>query len=71
MGRVRPRERCREDWDHRLAVHREAPRGAVAEEPDQGDAVAQCEGQGAGRCGDVRWEGGGRGGNVGGGPAEE
>ena len=31
----------------------------MAEEPDQGDAVAQCEGLGAGRRGDVRWEGGG------------
>ena len=32
--------------------------------------MAQCEGLGARRRGDVRWEGGG-GGDVGGGPAEE
>ena len=70
MGRVRPREGRRGEWDHRLAVHREAPRGALAEEPDQGDAMAQCEGLCAGRRGDVRWEGGG-GGDVGGGLAEE
>ena len=34
VGRVRPRERRRGERDHRLAVHREAPSGAVAEEPD-------------------------------------
>ena len=72
VGRVWPREWRRGERDHRPAVHREAPSGAVAEEPDQGDAVAQCEGLGAGRCGDVRREGGGgRGGDMGGGTAEE
>ena len=34
VGRVRPRERRRGERDHRPAVHREAPSGAVAEEPD-------------------------------------
>ena len=34
VGRVRPRKRCRGECDHGLAVHREAPRGTVAEEPD-------------------------------------
>ena len=71
VGRVRPRERCRGERDCRTAVHCEAPSGAMAEEPDQGDAVAQCVGLGAGRRGDVRREGGGRGGDVGGGTAEE
>ena len=33
----------------------------MAEEPDQGDAVPQREGLGAGRSGDVRREGGGGG----------
>ena len=33
VGRVRPWERRRGERDHRLAVHREAPSGAVAEEP--------------------------------------
>ena len=61
VGGVRPRERCRGERDHRPAVHCEAPSGAVAEEPDQGDAVAQWEGLCAGRRGDVRREGGGGG----------
>ena len=34
VGRVRPRERRRGERDHRLAVYREAPSGAMAEEPD-------------------------------------
>ena len=71
VGRVRPREQCRGERDRRRAVHCEAPSGAMAEEPDYGDAVAQCVGLGAGRRGDVRREGGGRGGDVGGGTAEE
>ena len=47
------------DWDHWQPVHCEAPRGAVAEEPDQGDAVPQGQRLGAGQSGDVRREGGG------------
>ena len=34
VGRVRPRERCRGERDHRTAVYCEAPSGAMAEEPD-------------------------------------
>ena len=34
VGRVRPRERRRGERDHWSVVHREAPSGAVAEEPD-------------------------------------
>ena len=71
VGWVRPREWRRGERDHRPAVYCEAPSGAIAEEPDLGDAVAQCVGLGAGRHGDVRREGEGRGGDVGGGTAEE
>ena len=34
VSRVRPPKWCRGERDHGPAVHREAPRGAVAEEPD-------------------------------------
>ena len=34
VGRVRPRERCRGERNHRTAVYYEAPSGAMAEEPD-------------------------------------
>ena len=61
VGRVRPRERCWGERDNRTAVHCEVPSGAMVEEPDWGDAVAQCVGLGAGRRGDVRREGGGAG----------
>ena len=71
MSGVRPWERGRGQWDHRQAVHRESPRGAVAEEPNKGDVVPQCEGPGAGRGGDVRREGGGWCCDLGGGLAEE
>ena len=34
VGRVRPRERCCRERDHRTAVHCEVPSGAMVEEPD-------------------------------------
>ena len=34
VGRVRPRERCRGERDHRTAVYCEVPSGAMVEEPD-------------------------------------
>ena len=52
VGRVRPRERCWGERDHRTAS---TVRCQV------GDAVAQCVGLGAGRRGDVWREGGGAG----------
>ena len=71
VGGVWPQERGRGKWDHGQAVQREAPRGAVAEEPDRGDAVPQGEWLGAGRSGDVRGEGGGGSRDVAGGLAED
>ena len=34
VGRVRPRERCWGERDHRTAVYCEVPSGAMVEEPD-------------------------------------
>ena len=34
VGRLRPRERCRGERDHRTAVYCEVPSGAMVEEPD-------------------------------------
>ena len=34
VGRVRPRERCWGERDHRTAVYCELPSGAMVEEPD-------------------------------------
>ena len=34
VGRVRPRERCRGERDHRTAVYCEVPSGTIVEEPD-------------------------------------
>ena len=72
VGRVRPRECCWGERDHRTAVYCEVPSAAMVEEPDRAMLWRRVWGWVLGGVGTCGGRGGGGGGSgVGGATAEE